>query len=121
MTAPGLRWWGPLALYMAFIFWMSSRPAPEAFSGTPDYLLHGAGYFLLGALTIRAVGRGLASPRRPAVLVWGFVIAALYGASDEWHQSFVVSRDASFRDLLADSAGALLAAVAVGALWRSLE
>jgi VanZ family protein len=32
-----------------------------------------------------------------------------YGASDEWHQSFVPGRDADLLDLLADTTGGLLA------------
>jgi len=36
------------------------------------------------------------------------VFCMLYGASDEWHQSFVSGRDASLLDWLADSIGALL-------------
>ena len=42
------------------------------------------------------------------------VIAAAYGASDEWHQFFVPGRQSDWHDLAADAAGA--AAVA-GALW----
>lgn len=106
---------------MALIFWMSSQQRPAVFGGTPDFILHGSGYFLFGALAIRAVGRGLASPRSFAVLAAGVVIAVLYGASDEWHQSFVPGRDASLRDLLADSAGAIAAAALVGAFWRWTE
>lgn len=121
MTASNLRWWGPLVLYMAFIFWMSSQQRPGVFASTPDFLLHGSGYFLFGVLAIRAVAKGLASPRSLAVLAAGVVIAVLYGASDEWHQSFVPGRDASLRDLLADSAGAVVAAAAVGAFWRIME
>ncbi len=121
MTASTLRWWGPLVGYMAFIFWMSSQQRPGVFENTPDFLLHGSGYFLLGILAIRAVGGGLASPRSLAVLATGLVIAVAYGASDEWHQSFVPGRDASFRDLLADAAGALLAAAVVGTFWRMME
>jgi VanZ family protein len=121
MTASTLRWWGPLLAYMGFIFWMSSQQRPGVFENTPDYLLHGSGYFLLGILAIRAAGGGLGSPRSFAVLATGVAIAIVYGASDEWHQSFVPGRDASFRDLLADSVGALLAAVVVGTVWRRME
>jgi VanZ family protein len=121
MTASTLRWWGPLVLYMAFIFFMSSQQRPGLFASYPDYLLHGSGYFVLGVLSIRAVGKGLASPRSLAVIAVGVAIAVLYGASDEWHQSFVPGRDASVSDWMADSVGALVAAVVVGTLWRWME
>lgn len=39
----------------------------------------------------------------------GYLICVLYALSDEWHQSFVVSRSPQFFDVLIDSAGALLA------------
>jgi VanZ family protein len=121
VTTSALRFWGPLLAYMALIFWMSSRQVPAAFAGTPDYLLHGGGYFVFGVLSVRAVARGLASPRSVSVLAAGVAIAVLYGASDEWHQSFVPGRDPSLLDLLADSVGALLAAGTIGALWRFME
>ena len=34
---------------------------------------------------------------------------SFYGATDEWHQSFVPGRDADVRDLVADAVGAALA------------
>jgi VanZ family protein len=41
------------------------------------------------------------------------IIAVSYAGLDEWHQSFVPMREARFRDVLIDSAGALLAQVLV--------
>jgi VanZ family protein len=35
-----------------------------------------------------------------------FAIALLYAASDEWHQSFVPSRDGTLHDVIIDGAGA---------------
>jgi VanZ family protein len=37
------------------------------------------------------------------------IIAVSYSGLDEWHQSFVPMREARFRDVLIDSAGALMA------------
>ncbi len=41
------------------------------------------------------------------------IIAVGYSGLDEWHQSFVPMREARVRDVLIDSAGALLAQVFV--------
>lgn len=51
---------------------------------------------------------------RHRVLWWAFTLATLYAASDEFHQSFVPSRGASFHDVVIDGCGA---AAAMGALW----
>ncbi|MBI3913685.1 MAG: VanZ family protein, partial [Chloroflexi bacterium] len=54
--------------------------------------------------------------------VTAFVLASLYGASDEWHQSFVATRQGSLNDWLIDSAsalGALALLFAVQQLKRS--
>ena len=39
---------------------------------------------------------------------WTLLVAVLYAASDEFHQLFVPSREASVRDVLIDTSGALL-------------
>ena len=49
-----------------------------------------------------------APPSRAWVHVALIVAGALYGATDEWHQSFVPGRDASVLDWLADLCGVTL-------------
>jgi VanZ family protein len=44
-----------------------------------------------------------------------FLLTVFYGATDEYHQSFVPTRDASFLDLAADAIGGLL-----GIVWIAL-
>ncbi|MBF0187442.1 MAG: VanZ family protein [Magnetococcales bacterium] len=44
-------------------------------------------------------------------LRWSWLFTTLYGASDEWHQSFVAGRYSDGWDLLADSLGGLIALV----------
>jgi VanZ family protein len=67
-------------------------------------------YAVLAALVFFGLPREL-SLRRRALLA--FAITALYGASDEFHQSFVPGRDATLGDLLNDS---IAAAVVVSLL-----
>ena len=99
--------------WMATIYVLSSQPTAKldlGFSGQ-DKLLHLGAYGLLGLLCIGALPRhtdGGYSLRQVAIAA---AIAALYGLSDEWHQSFVPGRSADLLDLLADAAGGLLGAL----------
>ncbi len=75
--------------------------------GLPDKVHHTYLYAILGLLTFRALSRW-PSP----ISKWAFLAAIafnlLYGASDEWHQSFVPNRTPDFFDWLADGAGTVL-------------
>jgi len=62
------------------------------------------------------VFRGVRAERHGWHLNWALItlaIAVAYAGLDEWHQSFVPLREPSFRDVLIDTTGALLAQVAV--------
>jgi len=94
------------------IFGLSSRPVistPSWFEHQ-DKLFHASAYAIMGWLFWRW---GCAAPSWPAatVAVAGMLFCTLYGASDEWHQSFVPARDASAGDWLADTLGAALTIV----------
>ncbi len=105
--------WLAVAACAGLIFWLSSlsNPLPFLPSGhwSIDKLGHAAEYALLAALCARALAGSVKTPGR--VLLGAWFLATLYGASDEWHQSFVPGRSADVLDLAADAAGA-----AVGAL-----
>lgn len=120
MSVSFWRYWGPLALYMAFVFYVSSRSRPATFDDTPDVFLHGGAYFVMAVLAVRALAHGLSKPTSPhwaVALVGGVAIAIVYGASDELHQSFVASRVGSWHDVMFDAMGAALAGVALGLFW----
>jgi VanZ family protein len=94
--------WIPALGWMALIFYISHQPAvpiPPAFPHQ-DKVFHFAAYFLLGSFYCI----GLQKMRLPFTL--GFLFAALYGFSDEFHQSFVPGRDVSLLDWIADLFGA---------------
>jgi VanZ family protein len=107
--------WLPVILYMAGIFVASAMPNPPAPSDVPDVSLHAAAYFGLALLSIRALARAQWSGVTGSTLALACIIAIAYGATDEWHQSFVANRHAELRDLGADAIGACAAAVVVGA------
>ena len=81
-------------------------PGASLFDRVPgaDKLAHLVLYGVLGASLAR--GRKLQGHLPHAVLI---LLGALYGASDEWHQSFVPGRHVSALDWMADLCG-----VAVG-------
>jgi VanZ family protein len=104
--------WLPPLVYMAAIFHFSSesQPLPAMTAHVWDKLLHFTEYAGLGLLWCRA----LRSERLgwTAAIGLAALTAAAYGASDEWHQSFVPLRDSSVRDWLADMLGGALGAAA---------
>lgn len=128
-----VKYWLPVLLWMGLIFWMSTG----MFSWTNTYHFlepilrsikpslshysivminnglrkagHVTEYFISGLLVFRAFKAGSTEPR---ILHWAMLSVAfivLLAASDEFHQSFVVSRTASFLDVGIDTGGGLLA------------
>ncbi|HUH03119.1 MAG TPA: VanZ family protein [Kofleriaceae bacterium] len=117
-----LLWaWAPAVAFALLIVVMSSIPAselgPEVIWGY-DKLIHAAVYAVLAALLCRAllIGGRPGSPAAGAALAGA--IAAGFGASGEWHQSFTPGRDSSAADLVADVVGAVLGAALTAVLYR---
>lgn len=120
MRQPLFRWL-PVGAWMALIFGVSSLAqlptvAPPRWQELLADGAHFAEYAVLAGLLWRAL-----RPVMSKTLFWTYglslVVAALYAASDEFHQSFVPGRDASVDDFSFDVAGAAVALVAVF-LWR---
>lgn len=79
-----------------------------------DLLFHAAAYFLFGLSLMLAAypwNTSLNYPLR-GYLILG-TIGALYGLSDEIHQSLVPNRTCTISDFIADSFGVILALVIV--------
>jgi len=113
--------WVPVVAYMGLLYLLSAQPGgggpslfPEWLVNLPDWVQHGVAYAGLGAVTLRATASGRWHGVGRAALVSAWAIATVYGALDEWHQSFVPGRVPDVRDLAADSVGA---ALALGAAW----
>lgn len=100
----------------AFIFGVSSIPQqalpidPRLQIVHADWLFHMLEYSLFGFLLMRAFT--VTYDYRPPLVAAVFLIGALYGLSDEWHQRFVQGRDSSVGDAIADSAGTALGIIA---------
>jgi VanZ family protein len=113
--------WLPPLVYMLIVFQLSSesRPLPAVTAHVWDKLLHLIEYGGLAALVCRALlGEGLGWL---AAVTGAIVAASVYGASDEWHQSFVPMRDSDIHDWMADTLGGAAGAVVYGlGRWKRL-
>src|SRR6185437_5382787 len=127
-----VQFWLPVLVWMAVIFSASGDRAsfehssriigpllhwflphlPQARVDSVVFLVrklaHLTEYAVLGLL----VWRLLANRRSPSALRWNWadcggtvLVVSLYATSDEFHQRFVPSREASVRDVLIDVAG----------------
>ncbi|MET0552565.1 MAG: VanZ family protein [Vicinamibacteria bacterium] len=93
---------------MTAIFVASAQPRLPLQNQVPDYLSHAAAYLVLAALWCWGLARGGAPTLRIALAA--VLASALYGATDEWHQSFVPGRHAEARDVRNDTVGAAVGA-----------
>ncbi len=106
-------WWMLTLAYCAFIFWMSSGPAPlpkpMSLFGM-DKLLHAGAYGVLACIVLAGMRRSGRGWGRPALFLLPLLFASLYGVTDEIHQYFVPTRQFDPFDALANAFGAVLAA-----------
>jgi VanZ family protein len=104
------------ALWAVGLFALSSIPGgspllPHLFPGS-DKIGHLGLYTIFGFLIARAGRWDWRNGRSARFWTLGVVgIAALYGASDEWHQSFVPNRSMSLEDWFCDVAGGAIGSI----------
>jgi VanZ family protein len=116
--------WAPVALLLAFEFWLSSRTSSEMPALGPwfdekDKVEHAVYFFLTGLLAVRAARFG-ERWGRVKTAVFLVLAAILWGCSDEIHQSFTPDRSVEIGDVLADVLGVALAATAGEPILRRL-
>lgn len=102
-----------MLLWMGIIFYSSSLPAdqmPKIELPNIDKLFHLVEYLILGFLLARAFIHSLTNPNYIYIFVAAVGIALLYGASDEFHQSFVSGRYCDIMDMILDLMGAAMGA-----------
>lgn len=104
--------WAPPLLLMGAIYFFSAQGDLDSGLGTIDLIgrkfVHLAEYALLCLLWWRVLATTTSAPRAALAAA---LIASVYAASDEYHQSFVDGRHGSPVDWAIDSAGASLAAL----------
>lgn len=96
-----------LFFYCSLIYVLSGRPVIEMPFTYPmqDKMHHLLVYAILAGLAWRAFRHFLTGNR---ILLAALLFCSAYGASDEWHQSFVPERHADAADWLADTLGTIL-------------
>ncbi|OPY66378.1 MAG: VanZ like family protein [Syntrophorhabdus sp. PtaU1.Bin050] len=108
------RYWLPALCWMGLIFALSARSGSPVFDmGIHDFFIkktaHVAEYAFLYLLLFRALHSGILGPHmRSKAFFYSAVIAILYAASDEYHQTFVPLREGRARDVLIDAFGVFL-------------
>lgn len=101
-------WLVAVVSYCGLIFYLSNQtslPVPMLFSHQ-DKLLHATAYAVMAFFVVNYLKYRCSTLKMTLLL--SFVFCAFYGASDEWHQSFVEGRQADSLDWLADCFGAAL-------------
>jgi len=105
--------WFLVFLWAGLIFFLSHQP--DLNSGLPkiwDFFLaksaHILEYAILTFLLMRALQKYQLSKRK--VLILAIILAIGYAFSDEYHQSFILGRESTIRDIGIDSLGILLVA-----------
>ena len=105
------RLWLPVLAWAALIFALSSVPDLGTGLGGWDLALrklaHAAEFAVLGALLVRAIGRGGLA----------FALGTLYAVSDEIHQTLVPGRMGSPVDVAIDVIGVACGVV----LWQTIR
>lgn len=106
-AAAYVRYWLPVATYVALIFVVSAQPGlhpPVSFQNS-DKLAHLCEYGLLGLLLTRALRASLPARSWLFVTMLSLGLGLGVGAADEVFQSFVPGRDSTVFDWLADGMG----------------
>ncbi len=116
--------WLPAVLWMGMIFFLSSRAKvlvseEESINFLIFKTLHVLEYAVLHILLFRAIHF---EDRRNIFrsLFLSFVIAVVYAATDEIHQTVVPTRDGRPRDVIIDTTGVVLSWISIKQLFPIL-
>ncbi len=110
-----------LLSYMALIFVLSVKPAPEGIPGfwQMDKLIHAGVYAVMGFIALGVTGRLAAAEKRRAAL-YAFLISFIFGGSMEVLQSFIPAREGSFYDCIANGVGAFIGVYVFAAIFGKI-
>ena len=134
MNIQKIQYWLAVALWMIFIFWMSTGTSSAKNTSSDIFsivqllfgsiapelirkLAHIAEYFVLGILLFRAFFAQSIKIQNWECPYYSLLVVLLYACCDELHQSIVYARNASFPEIAIDTLGGILA-IGACVLWR---
>jgi len=91
---------------MFLIYFLSSIPGkklPDVSFPYVHLIAHFIEYGVLGFLLVRSFLNSLGPSKWIFATLTAFVIAGLFGASDEWHQTFIAGRNGEIMTVLLDA------------------
>ena len=113
--------WLMVAALAAVIFALSATPHLRiAQAADLDFILRKAGHMAAFGILAVLLWRALTLSAIRRAMALSLILTIAYAASDEFHQSFTAGRNASPVDVSIDSAGALIALVAL-AVWLHMR
>jgi VanZ family protein len=115
-----IKFWLPPIVWAFLIFLYSSKSVPVTTQVFwQDFTLKKTAHLIEYAILTILIFRGLTNSgvgRKKAAVI-SILISCVYGASDEFHQSFVPGRQSRVRDVVFDTIGASLGILI---LWNIL-
>ncbi|OGM66665.1 hypothetical protein A2985_04570 [Candidatus Woesebacteria bacterium RIFCSPLOWO2_01_FULL_43_11] len=115
-----LRFWLPPTIWALAIFLFSTFPtAPVSQVYWREFLVKKSAHIIEYAILTIALYRAFRGygVERGNSAIFSIFISVIYGATDEFHQSFTPGREPRVRDVVFDTIGALLA---IYSLWNLL-
>lgn len=115
-----LKLWLPPIIWAVVIFSFSSYPTVQASQIMwQDFIVKKSFHIIEYAMLTIFVYRALKESglERKKAGIYSIVFTILYGATDEFHQSFTQGREAKARDVIFDTIGGLLA---IYVIWKQL-
>lgn len=108
------RYWLPAVLWMAFIFYLSSKQRVSVSDQvTVNFMVFKTLHMIEYAVLYFLLFRGFYSLKNKKLntsekYLFPFILAMFYAATDEWHQTFSAHREGTPRDVIIDTIGITL-------------
>lgn len=108
------KFWGPIIFWMGIIFIFSSIPNLKS-NLEEDYILRKIAHIFEFAILTFLFFRALRQEKISFVkmLIFSVIFSVFYALTDEYHQTFVLNRHGTLKDVGIDSVGIFI----VGLIW----